>query len=325
MTAPEDDIRESGPVDPAPQPQRLAAPPVPWAVAPAVWPYGPARPGEATAAAVLGLSLAFPVGVGGLLGLLSLTSTADPFALVLVTGVSLAAGLAVGAIRLLRRRGRALLVGSGVAIAVTLIAMPLVDVGLRSDGWRGILTGLLVWLPFPVVTAWLAALPRVGNWVADRPAPRGRPLPYAPPPRGWPPELWPYGPPRPRAATVAVVLGLVTAGCTFWIAPFGIAISRADSGAVGAELALLVLLPCAAGMLAGALRLLHRRSRGLLLGSSLAAITVLLGVLVADLVADPDELVDLLAWALFALPLPVLTASFTAGRAVRDWLAVAVG
>jgi hypothetical protein len=298
---------------------------VPWPVALAAWPYGAERPGEASTAAVLGFCLAFPVGAGGLLGLLSLISTGDSFSLALALALPSAAGLVVGSTRLLRRRGRALLAASAAATAAVLIALSLADPELRSDGWAGVLAGALVWLPLPVVTAWFAALPRVGDWVADRPLPVDAPLPYAPPPRGWPPELWPYGPPRPRPANVAVVLALVTAGCTFWIAPFGIAISMADSAASASEQALLLLLPCAAGMLAGGLRLLHRRSRGLLLGSSLAAVILLLGVLVADLVADPDEWVDQLVWALFVLPLPVLTAWFTARRAVRNWLTAPAG
>ena len=322
MTAPGDDTRESSPVDASIRP---SVPPVPWPVAPAVWPYGTERPGEATTAAVLGLCLAFPAGVGGLLGLLSLMSTGDTFALVLALALPCAVGLVVGAVRLLRRHGRALLIGSAAATTAVLIALLLVDVELRSGGWAGALAGVLVWLTLPAVTAWFAALPRVGNWVADRPLRAGEPLPYAPPPRGWPPELWPYGPPRPRAANVAVVLGLGTAACTFWLAPFGIAIGKADSGAGASEQALLLLLPCAAGILAGALRLLHRRSRGLLLGSSLAAVALLAGVLVTELVADPAELVDLLVWAVFALPLPVVTAVFTARRAVADWLAAPAG
>ena len=74
----------------------------------------------------------------------------------------------------------------------------------------GLLTTLLLVLPLPLITAWLAALPEVGSRLARRP------------------PLWTCGPPRPESATTAAVLGFVASGCTFPAVPFVVGINLAD-------------------------------------------------------------------------------------------------
>lgn len=317
MTGTGDDIRAAGPAGPP-------ALPVPGPVAPAPWPYGPGRPGEATAAAVLALGVALLIGMGGLAWFTTPT-VVDPTAVVLAPILPCALGLAVGAVLLLRRRGRRLLLASVIGVVAVLVATTLVNAGLHGEGWMETVGDLFIWLPIPIVTAWFAALPRVGNWVADRPVPAGEPLPYAPPPQGRPPELWPYGPARPRAAMAAAVLGQATAGGTFLIAPFALALSVTEDGIDGFGVVALLMLACGAGMLAGSLALLHRRSRTLLLVSALAAGTVLVLAHVLALVARPAEWLGRLLDLALLLPLPVLTAASAAHGSVREWLADPAG
>lgn len=145
---------------------------------------------------------------------------------------------------------------------------------------------------------------------------------YGPPP--WPPQRgypsWPYGPGRPGAATAAAVLGIVTGGLT---AAVCFLLLLAAFGGDG-DASLLVLLvggvPCAAGTIAGGIRLLGRHRRGPLLVSAWASAGVLVVALLVGLVIYDGE--DAWSFALvmgLALPLPVVTAALTARRTVKGW------
>ncbi|HEX2073868.1 MAG TPA: hypothetical protein VHF92_08795 [Geodermatophilus sp.] len=135
------------------------------------------------------------------------------------------------------------------------------------------------------------------------------------------PASWPYGPGRPGAATAAAVLGFVTGGLTALVClGFLFAVAAGDDDAPSV---LLVLgLPCAAGLIAGGVRLLSRRRGDLLFGSAVAAVAVLVLAFVAGAVTLPAEgVLGLGVFLLFALPLPVLTAVFARLPRVTGWQA----
>jgi hypothetical protein len=268
----------------------------------------------ATAAAWLGRAtaawtslLALTVGVGG-----------GRTAWLAVPAVLAAAALAVGARRLLAGRGRALVMGASAGGSAVLIVAGSLDGELRTDGTAGVLLWLLWVLSLPVLTVAFAALPRVGGWLSgDIPA---DPLPYAPPPAFWPAELWPYGAPRPAAATAAAVLAVVAGALTVAAVTGGL-LGAAVSGPVDAfTLALVPGLPCAAGLVAGGIMLLRRRSRVQLMVSAVAAVLVLLasaGVAVLASVPDPDGAIVFVGMSLL---LPVVTAGLALRRDVGIWL-----
>jgi hypothetical protein len=134
------------------------------------WPYGPERPGSATAAAVLGFV------TGGLTALfavifLIVTITRDGDAtstLLLVGGAPSAAGLITGAAWTLQRRTARLLFGSALAAVGVLLVVLVVGLSALSDsgGFRGLLVFVLMALPLPIVTACLAGRREINDWVA---------------------------------------------------------------------------------------------------------------------------------------------------------------
>ena len=148
---------------------------------------------------------------------------------------------------------------------------------------------------------------------------------YGPPPGyGWyplPPPAWPDGPGRPNLATTASVLGFVTAGLTFFASLISLVAAVDD----GDEVALILGLglPCAAGLIAGGVRLHDRRSPALLFGSAVGCVAVLLlGWLVGALtIHRTDGLQGLTTFVLLAMILPALTAAFSWTRNVREWAA----
>ena len=157
----------------------------------------------------------------------------------------------------------------------------------------------------------------------------GPPPGYGPPPYGWyplPPRAWPDGPGRPTAATTAAVLGFVTAGLTILVS--GVLFIGMLSGEDDIVTLLLVLgLPCAAGQIAGGLRLSARRPPDLLFGSAIAAVAVLLLALFAGAVTidRTDGLDGLAMFVVVALILPTLTAIFSWLPVVRSWTAARPG
>jgi hypothetical protein len=155
-----------------------------------------------------------------------------------------------------------------------------------------------------------AALPPCGP-----PPGYGYPYPLASP-------AWPAGPRRPGIATAAAVLGFVTGGLTILFSiGFLIAVVTGEDDAP--TLALLLGLPCAAGVITGAVRLLGRRSPTVLFGSAVASVLVLgLAWLAGAATIDrTDGLAGLTVFLLFAMVLPVLTAIFSWLPVVRGWSA----
>ncbi|MGY1740502.1 MULTISPECIES: hypothetical protein [unclassified Blastococcus] len=164
--------------------------------------------------------------------------------------------------------------------------------------------------------------------------PYGPPAPYPPAPYppspyppgygpAWPgaaPPTWPHGPGRPGVATAAAVLGFVTGGLTL-LGSLGFLIAVLTGEDDAATVVLVLGLPCAAGMIAGAVRLLARRSPTLLFGSALAAVAVLLvALLVGAGSFDDDAVVGIASFVLLAGALPVLTAVFARLPATLGWV-----
>ena len=150
----------------------------------------------------------------------------------------------------------------------------------------------------------------------------GPPAGYGPPPGwGWarPDRTWPHGPDRPGVATAAAVLGFVTAGLTLIVCLF----IFADVIGRGSELSMKVFLlgfGSAVGLVVGAVRLLQARSPGVLFGSALASIGILLlALLIGVTTLYADEVAGLVGTVVFALPLPILTAVFAWLPRTRGW------
>ena len=137
---------------------------------PQAWPYGPGRPGSATAAAVLGfvtggLTIAFL-----LVRLVAVLAGQEDVAtwLLLLLGVPCAVGLLTGAAELMRRRSTSVLFGSAVsAVAVLLVALVAGLAELAADDVVGLVIFVVIALPLPVLTAVFAKVGTVTGWVAD--------------------------------------------------------------------------------------------------------------------------------------------------------------
>jgi hypothetical protein len=119
------------------------------------------------------------------------------------------------------------------------------------------------------------------------------------------------------------VLGLVTGGLTL-LGALVMAVAISADGADPATVVLLLGFPCGAGLVTGGVLLLHRRLPGVLLGSTLAAIGVLVAALVAGAASlSEDDALGLFFFTGIALPLPIVTAALTAQRSVRGWASAA--
>lgn len=156
--------------------------------------------------------------------------------------------------------------------------------------------------------------------------PPGQP-PYGHAPYGYPPYgpvlplAWPAGPGRPAAAGTALTLGFVTGGLTLAGSLFFLAVVL-DGDDDLPTLLLLLGLPCAVALLAGAARVSRRRSPALLVGAAVAAVAVLaLSWIAAVATLRPDGVLGVTAFVLLAVPLPVLTAVFARRPVVSDWVA----
>jgi hypothetical protein len=165
--------------------------------------------------------------------------------------------------------------------------------------------------------------PGYGMPQASGPPPGYRP-PYGAVPRaGWAamPPAWPYGPRRPGVATAAAVLGFVTGGLT---AVVSLILLLAVTNGDGSPPTLLMLLglPCAIAVVAGAAVLMGRGSPDLLFGAALASVGVLVLVAFVSMATlSVDDLIGMLVVVVLALPLPVLTAVFARQPRVRGWAA----
>jgi len=136
--------------------------------------------------------------------------------------------------------------------------------------------------------------------------------------------VWPHGPGRPGVAVAAGVLGFVTAGLTIPVLLL-VLLLITDGGADPGNYVLLLGLPCAAGLIAGGVGLLARRSPAVLFWSAVAAAAVLaLELLVALVTSDPPERMGSAFFVLVAIPLPALTAFLARHPATVGWATATV-
>ena len=146
---------------------------------------------------------------------------------------------------------------------------------------------------------------------------------YGPPAWPAPPTpRWPHGPLAPGSATAAAVLGFVTGGLSALFALVFLAVTLSGDGDVTTALLLIGSAPCAAGLIAGGVWTLQRRTARLLFGSALAAVAVLVVTLLVGLpvLADSGSLGGLVVFVLLALPLPVVTACLAGRREIGEWV-----
>jgi hypothetical protein len=142
---------------------------------------------------------------------------------------------------------------------------------------------------------------------------------------GYPPAVaaslpWPYGPARPGTATAAAVLGFVTGGLTALVMLFLLG-AMFDGAGDPATRVMLLGIPCAITLIAGAAALMGRHTAEVLFRGAIASVAVLVLVLVVGMATlSGDESTGVLAFVLVALPLPVLTAVFARQPRVRGWL-----
>jgi hypothetical protein len=131
---------------------------------------------------------------------------------------------------------------------------------------------------------------------------------------------WPNGPGRPGVATAAAVLGLVTGGLTALMTA-GFLFGLADGDDDGVYLlTILTGLLCAAGLIAGGVRLLARKSADLLFFAALAAVASLALIAVvgtATLYGDDADFI--LGFAFLGVPLPTVTAVLARVRPTVGW------
>jgi hypothetical protein len=152
--------------------------------------------------------------------------------------------------------------------------------------------------------------------------PYAQPAPYGP---GWAavppaPPAWPDGPGRPGSATTAAVLGFVTGGLTALVS-LALLVAVLTGGEDDPITATLLLgIPCAAGLITGAARLLGRRSPVVLFASALASVVVLfLALAVGAASQDADDIVGFTVFLVLAVPLPVITAVFARLPRTLGW------
>ena len=134
------------------------------------WPYGPGRPGLATAAAVLGfvtagltivVTLAFVV--------VLLTGNGDPTVGALVLGLPCAVGMIVGGVRLTARRSSEVLFASAATAVGVLLFSLVVGIGYLVPGdLAGQAVFVATALPLPVLTAVFSRAATVKAWLAAR-------------------------------------------------------------------------------------------------------------------------------------------------------------
>lgn len=119
-------------------------------------------------------------------------------------------------------------------------------------------------------------------------------------------------------ATAAGVLGIVTGGLTALVCVVWLLATVLGDGA-GAVM-LLAGAPCAIGTITGGIRLLGGHRRGLLLGSALFSIAVLLLTLgIGGFADDSTGYFRVGFFVLVALPLPAVTAVLAAHKTVKGW------
>ncbi|RZU33747.1 hypothetical protein BKA19_3482 [Blastococcus saxobsidens] len=133
----------------------------------AVWPYGPGRPPVATTAAVVGIVTGALTAFGGLVFLLALVGgQGDVATTVLILGLPCTVGLITGGVQVLQRRSSAVLFWSAVAaLGVLAVALIAGMTALDEDDRIGVAAFVLFACILPVVTAVLARLRTVTEWL----------------------------------------------------------------------------------------------------------------------------------------------------------------
>ncbi|WP_346620739.1 hypothetical protein [Blastococcus montanus] len=131
------------------------------------WPAGARRPTVVTSAGVLGIVTGGLTGIGSLFMLLAaFGGDDDPATVLLVLGLPCAAGLIAGGARLLQGHRAGLLFGSALtAIGVLFLALVAGLLTLGDGGRFGITAFVLFASVLPIVTAVLAKLRGVTDWV----------------------------------------------------------------------------------------------------------------------------------------------------------------
>lgn len=136
------------------------------------WPYGPDRPSQATAAAVLGFVTAGLTVIVDLFVLADVAGgTADVPQKMFLFGFLSAVALVIGGVRLLQGWSSDVLFGAAVAsVTILLVALLTGIATLYSDQVAGLAVIVVLALPLPVLTAVFSRMKRVRGWTAAGPA-----------------------------------------------------------------------------------------------------------------------------------------------------------
>ncbi len=141
-----------------------------------MWPHGPGRPAQATAAAVLGFLSGGIAILWGLVGIVLLAGSDGGSGTWVGVLVGLPAGVALvlGGIRLLARADRWSIAVGGAVLALTVLGQAVISAASSYGSAAGQATLVVLLLPAPSIAAVLASLPLIGGWVAGgRPAASG--------------------------------------------------------------------------------------------------------------------------------------------------------
>jgi hypothetical protein len=130
------------------------------------WPYGPGRPGVATAAIVLGFVTGGLTALMSLVFLVAVASGDDDLpTTLLLLGLPCAIGLIAGSAQLVHRNPPGVLFGAAVAAVAVLVLVLIAGAAtLSADSMLGLALFVLFALVLPVLTAIFARLPRVRDW-----------------------------------------------------------------------------------------------------------------------------------------------------------------
>ena len=130
------------------------------------WPYGPGRPGIATAAAVLGFVTGGLTAVASFFCLMAvLFGGGDLPTIILVLGLPCAAGLIRGGVLLLRRVSTNVLTAPAVLSVVVLLFTLLAGFLSDDHGETGVALFVVLAAVLPIVTACLAVSGTVRGWM----------------------------------------------------------------------------------------------------------------------------------------------------------------
>jgi len=133
---------------------------------PTAWPYGPDRPGIATAAAVLGFVTAGLTLLMSIFFATALGHDGSGVFVVLLFGIPCAIGMIVGGVRLLGQHTHQILLTSAIAAVLVLILALILGLGtFTGPDVVGMMIIIVLAAPLPIVTACLAGGSTVSAWV----------------------------------------------------------------------------------------------------------------------------------------------------------------